>query len=445
MSTAVDTTNSNSGATAGLPYAGSRLSSLVARLGWDRVLGGFEQVLASIISMGGLIVFSRLLNVDDFGIVGAALGIALIGQFIHDALCASPFVIACPDPRRDRAGLGAWMLWHFVVMAGFLAILLALGMALAWTEAPVAYELLLSTMILIGATLYSHSRRLHYHWASFRALLVQTLLYGLCYAAGIWIVWSNGWMSPLSASLIIAAAYGLPGLVYTVQNCLRADFTWRFISSIRQSKALVTEIGAGAVVWQSSYAAALLSLTLFASPAAVAIFTATRTLERPVALIISTMLDVDTSVAVRRLAQAGVRGLEHVVRNAGIVILVLAGLPIALMLLFPEAILLLVYGSAYSGATLELQLRILVLIPLIATAPFILGLTVLRDTAYLLRINLLGLLAGVGFLAIVLAMGRLDAAAANASLLIMQLVAVPFLILRYRRKVADLRAQEAAS
>lgn len=421
-----------------ITIAGLRLD-LPTRWPVERLLGASEQVLASLISMVGLIVFSRLLDVQSFGIVGGALGIALILQFIHDDLTVSPFVVVCPNPREDRGTVGDWLLWHFLVAGGLSVALFGAGLAFSSVQPAFADQIMLSAPILLGATIFSYVRRMHYHWESFGSLIVQTVLYGLIYAAGLLACWSWGWVSADNAAYVIALSYAVPGVIYCARNCLRANFHAGFLTRIHRSRELIASMGGGAAVWQSSYASALILLSVMANPVAVAIFTVTRTLERPIGLIISSVLDVDTSKAVRALANEGVRGLERVVGNAGLLLAAVTGLPIFLMLAFPALFLTLVYGQSYAGATFELQLRILVLVPLVISAPLMVGLTVLRDTVYLLRINLAGLIAGLAFLLGCYLFSTIDAAAANASLLVMQLTCVPFLLVRYRARIKALR------
>lgn len=416
----------------------------LARWPADRLLSASEQVLTSLISMIALIIFSRLMDVPAFGILGGALGIALIVQFIHDSMTVSPFIVVCADPRSDRRAVGDWLLWHFLVAAGMSGALFGIGLALLEIVPGFAQQVILAGPILLGASIYSYSRRAHYHWGEFGPLILQTTLYGAIYAVGLALCWSLGWTSSTQAALVIALSYGLPGAIFCLRNCLRAEFSMGVFSRIRASGQLIASMGGSSALWQSSYASAQLLLSLVGTPAAVAIFTVTRILERPIGLIISSVLDVDTSRAVRALANGGTESFVRVVRQTALILPALSSLPIVLMLAFPGVFLELLYGESYAGATFELQLRILVLVPLLATAPLSVGLTVLRDTGFLLRANLAGLLGGVLFLLGCHLFSTIDAAAANASLIVMQVVILPLLLLRYRTKIRQLRTAEAS-
>lgn len=424
------------GAPGGWLAALTQLAAKVAKRP-DRLLGGLEQLLTSLFSMLGFIVLSRLLDVAAFGTIAAAISIALLVQLVHDSLTVSPLVVDCPHPREDRSAFGEWLIWHFLV-----AGVLSLGLLVAgWLVAPVqplfGHELKLAAPILLGGSLFSFTRRMHYHWATFGPLLLQTVLYGGLYAVGLALLWSSGMLTPETATIAVALAFGLPGLIFTFRDCREARFDWNLLPHVQRARGLVASMGATGLVWQSSYAAALISLTWLSTPVAVAIFVVTRTLERPIALLISTVLDVDTSQASRAMSERGVAGLTAVVSSVRLILVGITALPIALMVLFPEVLLSLIYGEKYAYATLELQLRILVLVPLVVAAPLHLGLTVLRDTGYLLRVTLLGFLAGVAFLVVCTLFGELNAATANASLILMQLVTVPFLYVRYTAKLRE--------
>ncbi|GHA12170.1 hypothetical protein GCM10007989_03250 [Devosia pacifica] len=397
-----------------------------------RLLSGAEQVLTSLISMLGLIAFSRILDVSSFGILGGALGIALIVQFIHDSLTISPFIVVCPEPENDQRTFGDWLVWHFAVAAIMSLALFGLGWSLIDIVPGFAQQVMWAGPILLGAAVYSFSRRMHHHWDELVHLITQTGLYGLVYIVGIYLFWSTGSISATSAATVLALAYGLPGLIFCIRNCLRARFSSGGLTRVLSSWQLISSLGGSSALWQSSYASAQILLSLVGTPAAVAIFTVTRTLERPIGLIISSVLDVDTSRAARAFAGGNSQAFQRMVRRTGLTLLALSGAPIAVMLLFPELFLGLLYGDSYADATLELRMRILVLVPLLATAPLSVGLTVLRDTGYLLRINLVGLAAGLSFLSGCYLFGTIDAATANASLVVMQLAILPFLFFRYR-------------
>ena len=403
-----------------------------------RLLGGTEQVLTSLFSMLGLVVFSRLLDMPSFGIVGGALGIALIVQQVHDSLTVSPFVVTCSDPRQDRGTLGDWLMWHLLVACALALLLLALGLLAGFVLPDFGHQLQLASPILFGATLFSFARRMHYHWGTFVSLVLQTMLYGVVYALTLLVAWRMGWLSADTASWLLAVAFGVPGFIYCAVFCSRAEFRRGYLKRIARSRSLIASMGAAAAVWQSSYAAALLVLAVFAGPVAVAIFTATRTLERPIALIISTITDVDTSRAVRAFASGGIRQLKQIVGRVAVIMPALTGPPLILILAFPELFLSLVYGEAYADATLELRVRILVLVPLVFSAPLAVGLTVLRETTVIMWATLAGTVAGLAFLLSCALAGSLDATAANASLLIMQATQLPILIWRYRAKTRAL-------
>ncbi len=407
----------------------------------DRIAGGFEQVLSSAVSMIGLIVLSRAMSIDDFGILATATGIWLILEMLHHSMVVSPFVLSCPSPADDRAEFGTWILWNALLSAGVGALFLASGALLAKVTPDFGLAVMLAAPMTVAGMLYMFSRRVHYHEANRRSLLIQTITYGASYGLALLaFVWSGTAIGPWEGAAILSLAYGIPAAIYAVRAVRRAEFDGKFMLRVKRSRALITELGAAGAVWQFSYSGTLIALSILAGPASVAVFSITRTLVRPITLLMSTLSDVEFSRGVRADAAEGKEGLARVVRSVSFALVLLNIVPMALLLVFPGFFLSLVYGQQYAHATLELQLRVLLFLPLICVAPLDLALTVRRDTRYLIMAHFVSFLAGVVFLATCYALGRLDAASALASLIVARLVSIPLLYFRYVRVMAPDRA-----
>jgi len=149
----------------------------------------------------------------------------------------------------------------------------------------------------------------------------------------------------------------------------------------------------------------------------------------------ATINDVEISKASRAFVAEGTKGVARVAHNVRIALALSCSLPIAILFLFPEFFLSLVYGEQYAHATLELRLRVLLFVPLIYLTPLDLGLSIIRDTRYLVFINSVSLVAGTGYLACAYYLDALDASSALASLVFARVVLLPLLHLRYSRMI----------
>lgn len=402
----------------------------------DKLAGGAEQLLSSIISMVGLIVLSRSMDINAFGIVATATGIWLIMEMVQHSLTINPFILACPDTSRDREGLGAWILWNLLVAAAFSGVFGVAGWLLLSTTPDFAHGLIISGPLCLAGMLYMFARRLQYHVGNRRALLTQTLLYGISYLTGLLYLWMYvSTPTPTEGGLVLICAFAVPAAIMTVPMVRQARFPLDFLSHIKQSWRLISELGAAGMIWQLSYTVTLLALSILSTPAAVAIFTVTRTLVRPITLVMATISDVELSKASRAFTAEGTVGVARVAHNVRVALALFTALPIAALLIFPGFFLSLVYGVQYADATLELRLRVLLFIPLIYLSPLDLALSIVRDTRFLVGVYFLSLIAGTGYLAVAYYLDALDASAALASLVIARVVALPLLHRRYTLKI----------
>lgn len=411
----------------------------------DKMTGGIEQVLSSAASMIGLIMLSRMMDVYSFGIVATASGIWLMVEMIQHSVTINPFVLSCPHPARDRENFGAWLLWNGFVAVAVCGLALLGGLSLRHSVPDFAHGLLLAGPLCLAGMLYMFLRRLHYHRADRRGLLAQTGLYSVTYLGVTAVLWFHGVKpTPAEGTAIQVVAFALPALVFSCFAVRQARFRWGAMRNVWQARRLIGELGAAGLVWQLPYTVTLLALSVLATPVAVAVFTITRTLVRPITLVMATVADVELSRASRAFVAEGVDGLTRVVSRARNSLWLLTGVFVALLLLFPRFFLELVYGAQYAGAGWELQLRVLLFLPLIYLAPLEMGLSVLRDTRFLLHVYCISFLGCLLYLAAAWLNGTLDAASALASLVFARVIVIPFLHRRYFRKVLNARAQGPA-
>ncbi len=410
----------------------------------DKIAGGVEQLLSSLTSMVGLILLSRMMDINSFGIVAMAIGVWLIVEMIQHSVTINPFILLCSHPAEDRKGFGAWILWNlfFAMMLSGVFMLVAM---LLWPYQPdFAQGLLLSGPLCFTGMLYMFLRRLHYHRMHRTALLTQTSLYAVSYLGGISFLFLQGITpTPFQGNLVQIVAFALPALVMSYPAFREATFRLNGLRNIWRARKLISEMGTAGFLWQLPYTITLLALSIFSIPAEVAIFTVTRTLVRPITLVMATINDVEFSKASRAFVTEGAAGLARVVQRARKALWLLNSIPIVLLVLFPGFLLSLVYGEQYADATLELRLRTFLFLPLIHLAPLEMGLTIFRETRYLLHVFLFSLVGCLAYLVLVYMHGTLDAASALASLVFARIIVIPFLHWRYSSKTANIQSHES--
>lgn len=423
------------GAGAGARNGNGRLIRILRDNG-DRMVGVAEQMLSSVVSMIGLIVLSRLMSVDDFGMFAFASGVWVILGMLQGSIVITPFLVACPDPLGDRAEFGAWLAWNLLFAVGAALLLALVGVALSGVLPWLAQGLLLSAPLALAGMLYMFARRVHYHLRRRGMLLVQSLSYAAVYGAGLALLaGGDRAATPAIGIAILALAYGLPGIVFMAAVARGARIERGFLSRIWQSRRLVGHLGAAGIIWEASNSGALLALAVFGTPAAVAVFSITLTLVRPLMLLMSTMIDVDLSRAVRAFAAEGAAGLSPVINRIWLTLAALS-LPLAALLLaFPGYFLELVYGAQYAHATFELGLRVVLFLSLVYVVPLDIALTAARETRLLVRGNIIGVAAGAASLVLFGLLSQISTANALISLIVARLAAAPLFHLHYLRLI----------
>jgi O-antigen/teichoic acid export membrane protein len=411
---------------------------LRAIVGSDRFAGGIEQLISSAVSMLGLIVLSRVMAIDEFGMLSGAIGIWLTMEMVQHALVISPFVVSCPEPTQTPRVFGAWMVWNLVLAGLACLAFIALGAVLAPLLPVLGASLGMAGPLTLAGMAYMFSRRVQYHLRQRRKLLAQAGLYGLSYVTALGLILGFADKVDLAGgALVLCAAYGVPALVFNLLLFRHGRPDRHAARHIWGAAHLIARLGAASMLWQASYTISLIALTVWSSPAAIAVYTVTRTLVRPVTLLISTVCDVDFSRASRALATGGKEALRPVIAESGRVLLLLTAPPIALLLAFPGFFLELLFGPQYAGATLELQLWTLLFIPLVYVAVLDIGLTVQRDLAFLIRAHAVSLASGLVLLAGFVLLGQLNAATALVSLVCARAVSAPLMHFRYRFLLKD--------
>lgn len=403
----------------------------------SRLVAGIEQVLSALISMVGVIILSRIMTVDDFGIVATGFGIWLIVEMLQHSLTINPFILCCPRPDQDSPALGTWLLWNLLVTIAIAAFFSLAGLLLQPYFDTLGQALLLGAPISLAGMLYMFARRVHYHRHHRMRMLLQTLFYGAAYLTTLLLVTSyTSEMTPFWGAVILTMAYLVPGIIFTILIAFDAALDRLFLERVKDARRLILHLGAADSLWQFSYGGALIALSVLSTPAALAVFSITRTLVRPIALIISTLIQVDFSRVSRALTVGSTSEFKRIILDFRNTLILCTAIPIALLLIFPGFFLSLVYGEQYAEATLEMRLRVLLFLPMIMAAPYDIGLIALRDTRYLIYAHSLSLLGGVLFLAGCWLFYEVNAATALGSLIIARIISVLLLYPRYRQVVS---------
>jgi O-antigen/teichoic acid export membrane protein len=399
----------------------------------DRVTGGLEQMVSSTVAMAGLILLSRIMTVDEFGMLAFASSVWLVFGMLQNAIVITPFIVSCPDPDQNPEECGFWLTWNLGFALFSAAVLGLLGAAFRQYLPWVGNGFLLSIPITVAGLVYMFARRVHYQRRSRRMLLGQASTYALVYGAGLTLLATSGWApTSTAAGAALAAAYFLPGLLFSLSFACKIRLKPRSLLKRPQSGRLIVSLGLVGVLWEMSNSGVLIALAIAGTPADVAVYAITLTLVRPLMLFMSTLIDVELPRASRVLAFHNLPALTTLTRDVWLSLVVLCAVPAALLVMYPEFFLELLYGARYAGATWELQLRVAVLVPLVCIIPLEIALTTLRETRSLAVANLVGAFVAAATLAVYQITSGIDAAAALSSLLAARLTCLPMLYLRYR-------------
>ncbi len=353
-----------------------------------RALSLFEQMLFAVMNLFGMVLFARWLSVKAFGTLAMALALWYFFETIQRTTVIIPFMIEVPDPKASAEAFGGWFVFNlcFAVLSGLMIFLLSF-LPVVTGEWMSVFQY--AACILPAYMLFFFSRRALFHLEDFRSIVIFFLSFAAIYGTGILLLYFNILDKKIQSIIgMLFAAHVIPGIFSAVHFVRYMKISRRFYTIISHSGKLMYELGGAGLASFFSNNGIQLLLGFLSGPYQVAVFSATRTLTRPVNLILVAVNDVERSKASKIFTTNGMVGLNNFLHKMYYFLLGLSMLPIAGMVLFPEVILNLVYhNTEYVNYSLELRLWAIALIPMFLVLPVDIKLSIIKDTNFLLKLK----------------------------------------------------------
>lgn len=337
---------------------GPLLNRLGQSRGFDRMVGLIDEGVQSLTNFGGMVLLGRLLPKEEFGTYALVLSICYLFEALQRYALILPFIISCPTPEAAQEQGGRWYWLHLgidlavcVVLAIFCALSILFGAA-DWFKHAVGFAVVAAPAVLA----YEYTRRYLYQTRHYWAILRMVFIYAGVYAA-LFLLAIVTTVTIWKAVLALLVAAGLAAIV-PLSGTLRlrrvsvADVFATWYETRRFTGWQLLTFFAN----QAYDNAMNLILAALSGRLDIAAYSATRTLIRPVNVVVSGVDKIDKPRAGQALAKDGMAGLRRSIGNTRLTVLLL-GLPyVFLIVLFAEGAMHLVYGDKYGGFINELYL-----------------------------------------------------------------------------------------
>ena len=179
-----------------------------------RLAVGAEQVVYALVSMVTLIILSRVMDIEAFGVFATTLGIWLVIESIHLGVIVKPMIVTCPALDRRQDALGAWAALNSLFATIVSAACLLAGFAAAGLNESLSLSLYLLAPVSFAGIHYAFTRRVLYHLTSIRRIIFQVIVYATVYlAAQLVAVCLEIDVTPLLAAGMLSLAFAVPVLV----------------------------------------------------------------------------------------------------------------------------------------------------------------------------------------------------------------------------------------
>lgn len=404
--------------------------------------GLFEQGLIALTSLATLAILSRLMPLDELGIVATGLALWMLLEALQRATVIFPFIAVVQQPERDPVAFGAFIIWNLLLCVGAGLLLMLLGAGIATVNAEFGRAVVLGGPLAAAGCLFLFVRHALYQLERPFVAAANALGVALLVAGGLLLLAGRSEVHAGDATLVIAIAYSAPSLLLLVWISRRATFSWQAVLELVGHRQMMAELTAASLALHIATNGAQLLLGLVSGPASVAVFALGRTLVRPLTLIVHAIVDIDRSRLSRQLAERGAEGLHASVTASRLALIWLTAAPVIIILLYPEPLLALFYGEAGGSAVSASRLWVAALIPFILYEPLEAAMSVMRESRKLARANLLALGASAVVVGGALVLGRFDVEAAIVSIGIAYLVCM---IVIYRDYGRVRRGREGAA
>lgn len=348
-----------------------------------------EQALISGSNFLLYVYAARMLPKDQWGTLSFALALLQVLQGFQRAFVTLPMVTS-----GDKQGVFANSLRFWRQMQGGITaatLLLVLGLyviALYYLDAWVAEGILLTAVLVIPWYYMEFARRVIIMSSSMYRLLTMAIIYVCVLLIAVAVVhWRDfGHHLPLvfvsvMASAAVISSFSAKVQLWPTMGIARtnAGGSWTSTSLWRFGRWAA----ASSLAYTGYNFAIQAILAAITGPAVLGVFTAARNLIQPISTLVQAIDSVDKPRAGRAYASRGMPGLWHVIRRSWAWLFLLALPYVALVGVFSESLLVVVYGEKYADASVPVQLWCVVMLIMILVQPLETGLYVLRRPDWL--------------------------------------------------------------
>lgn len=337
----------------------------------ERMSGIVDQAIYSAVTLGQILIFSRILSPNDFGMYSVVQGGCMFLQSIQRAVIVLPMIMADGDLRDQYS----WGRYDTLFRSGLTSV----GMGIA----AIAFVLGVRPQLAIGLGVaalcsfavlgYEFQRRCLFLISDKRAIFLNAISYGFLSLLPITIVLVVG-PSLERAVMAYVASFALPAIVAYHLRRVEKQKTDLRISDYHHI-----------IVWNllaflpySIYNSAMvLILAVTSDLRMVAAYSVSRVFIAPVQALVQAIDSVDKIRARRRWAEHGAKALAASLSNTRMTLLAL-GLPyMALVLMTASDGVLALLGHKYAAVAPMVRMWMLVGLFMLLTQPVESGLLIL--------------------------------------------------------------------
>lgn len=312
----------------------------------------------AITRLGGLLIFARIMSIEHFGALALIVSISYILNNAQRSLVILPFIVSCRNSEEVERDGADWFWIDLVVSAlVFVGLMAAWGLALAldcpeWLD----YALLYSAIGAPQLMAFTFLRRWAYQQQKHKFVLAMVIAYVVAFAIGTAFSWQMRHVTWLP--YITMAAAPLAGLLAGVIGGHRhwhkpaAGLFSRWRRTLQFSTWSFLSFLVGAIYTNAMN----IVVAAFVGAAGSAAFGVGRTIVAPVVTLTSATDMIDKPRASRAFLRKGLPGLRRSVFGT-LAYLSALSLPfLAMVFVFSESILAILYGGKYDHLGTDLRI-----------------------------------------------------------------------------------------
>lgn len=315
-------------------------------------LGSFsDQGFQGVGNIAANALLARSLTHEEFATIGMMIGVHYFAWGFHRSNIILPLILNASEIDGGEHDEDAWWWLNLIsiVLVGAVLGLIAIGYAMIdpspkdrWMIRAVAYAAWVSPWL---CAIEFGRRRLYQRGRGVGAAIASGASSAVLLAVALWV-----WVGPHTI-ILGASGWALGGLVGSIVAWIAAPpkaVPVRTIAAVwRHHRHFAFWQTMTAIPYAFYTTIVVILVAAFSGPAAVAAFTAARTLTNPAMALVSAVDTLDKPRAARALYQDGLPGLKRSIRRTLLTVIGLTGPYLAVLTLFSGYILHAVFGAAF--------------------------------------------------------------------------------------------------